>query len=144
MKTAKTITKTPITWIAGSSQIDHLFQIVPLLKKMPVSEISDVLAMVENSLLKQLLEEFDSEVQVLIFMHFDLEKQLSYFQAITKKQFSELFENMNSEQRSSWFQILTEQEQNDLLPFVVQRTGEKLISWSYYKSKRACKKAPVL
>ncbi|GEM_PF-4439608 len=144
MKTAKTSTKMPSTWIAGSSQIDHLFQIVPLLKKMPVNEVSDVLAMVDNTLLQQLLAEFDREAQVLIFLNFELEKQLSYFQAITKKQFSALFENMSSQQRSNWFQILTEQEQIDLLPFVVQRTGEKLISWSYYKSKKSCKKEPAL
>ncbi|WP_430614545.1 magnesium transporter MgtE N-terminal domain-containing protein [Flavobacterium sp. JP2137] len=144
MQTIKTSTRATVMGQPAGSQVDHLFQIVPVLKKMPVREISDVLVGVDNAVLMRLFKEFTTEIQAAIFTHFNLVKQLSYFQFIPKQQFSELFDNMSSQQRHDWFTVLTEQEQIELLPYVVPRIGETLTAWSTYKSRKACKKGKLL
>lgn len=144
MKTNKTTHTTPFPWKQESSQISHLFQIMPLLKKMPAIAVSDVLAAVDNAVLQELLNEFEIEFQVRIFTLFSLEKQLSYFQHISKIQFALLFDNMSSDQRINWFQMLTVQEQIDLWPHIIPRKEEQLILWSSYKRIKRGKKTDTL
>lgn len=144
MKMIKANAPARVLSLSEISQREHLLQILPLLNKMNAIEVSEVLSMVDNALLAQMLREFDLPFQVAIFTHFNLLKQLSYFQSISKRQFSLLFDAMSSPERISWFQVLTEQEQQELLPCVTTRAGEKLIAWSFYKREFRVKKIKQL
>ncbi|MTG96624.1 MULTISPECIES: magnesium transporter [Myroides] len=117
--------------------IDQMMTMLPVLKKMPIIDISEVLSLMENKDLFTVLCEFPISEQGEIFAEFPLVKQLSFFQQISKKRFSKIFEEMPSDARADLFQILTQQEQIDLLPFLNKHIRENVLALSSYPADTA-------
>ncbi len=117
--------------------LDQIVEVVPLLKKMPIIDVSEVLCLLDNKHLIQIFAEFSPLQQGLIFSEFTLSKQLSYFQQLSKKKFAKLFENMPSDSRADLFQVMTQQEQIDLIPFLTKKTRENVLALSSYPADTA-------
>ncbi|WP_267740637.1 magnesium transporter [Myroides injenensis] len=117
--------------------LEQMMTMIPMLKKMPIIDISETLSLMENKDLLVILNEFSVEEQGNIFAEFALIKQLTFFQQISKKRFSKIFEEMPSDARADLFQILTQQEQIDLLPFLSKKIREDVLALSTYPSDTA-------
>lgn len=117
--------------------LDQMIKMLPVLKKMPVIDVSEALSLMETKELFVILSEFPLEHQAEIFAVFPLVKQLSIFQHVSMKRFSKLFELMPSEDRADLFQILTQQEQIDLLPFLTKPIRENVLALSSYPEDTA-------
>ncbi|WP_410878075.1 magnesium transporter [Myroides sp. DW712] len=117
--------------------LDQMIKMLPVLKKMPVIDVSEALSLMETKELFLILREFPLEHQAEIFASFPLVKQLSVFQQLSMKRFARLFEQMPSEDRADLFQILTQQEQIDLLPFLTKPVRENVLALSSYPEDTA-------
>lgn len=117
--------------------LDQMMEMIPLLKKMPLIDVSEALALMENKDLLVVFNEFSLAEQAEIFAEFPLVKQLAFFQQISKKRFSKIFEEMASDARADLFQVLTQQEQIDLLPFLSKQTREDVLTLSSYPADTA-------
>lgn len=113
-------------------RIDELMDLVPVMKKMPVVEVGELLAVVDETYVFSILEKFTKEQQGLIFAEFPIAKQISLFKSVSQKRFAEIFECMPSDYRADLFQHLTQKEQAALLPFLSKKVREDVITLSAY------------
>lgn len=111
---------------------EQLQEWIPVMQKMPVVEVGELLSTVDAALLPDILGMFSGNQQGYIFCEFSLEKQLSLFQLMSKRRFSKIFENMPSEYRADFFQELDQRDQVALLPFLSKRVREDVIQLSAY------------
>ena len=114
------------------NQIDTVLELAPVLKKMPVVEVGEILNQLDETLLFSVLDQFSPQQQGLIFAEFSMHKMISIFQTTSKKRFSVIFENMPSEIRADLYQHLSQDEQAELLPFLSKKTRENVIQLSSY------------
>jgi magnesium transporter len=117
--------------------IDQIIEMVPVMKKMPVVEVAEILQAIDETYLFNLLDRFTLEQQGLIFSEFPMVKQLDLFKSVSKKRFAQIFENMPSENRADFFQHLTQEEQSSLLPFLSKNVREDVIKLSAYPPETA-------
>lgn len=119
------------------NSMEKITMVMPVIKKMPIIDVSEVLSLVENDDLVVIFNEFTHEEQGEIFAEFPLVKQLSFFQRVSKKLFSKIFEEMPSDARADLFQLMTQQEQVDLLPYLSKSIRENVLSLSSYPADTA-------
>jgi magnesium transporter len=117
--------------------IDQIIEMVPVMKKMPVVEVAEILQAIDETYLFNILDRFSLEQQGLIFSEFQMVKQLDLFKSVSKKRFAQIFENMPSENRADFFQHLTQKEQSSLLPFLSKIVREDVIKLSAYPPETA-------
>lgn len=117
--------------------IDQLIEMVPVMKKMPVVEVGELLQAIDETYLFTVLDRFSPEQQGLIFSEFPMVKQLTLFKSVSKKRFARIFENMPSDNRADFFQHLTQKEQADLLPYLSKKVREDVINLSAYPPETA-------
>jgi magnesium transporter len=117
--------------------IDQIIEMVPVMKKMPVVEVAEILEAIDETYLFNILDRFTLEQQGLIFAEFPMVKQLDLFKSVSKKRFAQIFENMPSENRADFFQHLTQEEQSSLLPFLSKNVREDVIKLSAYPPETA-------
>lgn len=117
--------------------IDQIIEMVPVMQKMPVVEVAEILLSIDETYLLNVLDRFTPEQQGLIVAEFPLVKQLNLFKAISQKRFAKLFENMPSDNRADFFQHLTQQEQSLLLPYLPKKIREDVIALSAYHPETA-------
>jgi magnesium transporter len=114
------------------NQVDTVFELAPVLKKMPIVEVGEILNQLDEMLLFAVLDQFTPKQQGLIFAEFSMKKMIDIFQTCTKKRFAIIFENMPSEIRADLYQHLTQEEQADLLPYLSKSIRENVIQLSAY------------
>lgn len=112
--------------------VNQLLEAVPVMKKMPVVEVGEILADVDVDYLLDILDRFSEKQQGLIVAEFPMVQQLNFFQNISKKRFASIFEEMPSDERADLFQHLTQREQTELLPFLRKAIREDVVSLSAY------------
>ncbi|MCX7651134.1 MAG: magnesium transporter [Flavobacteriales bacterium] len=113
-------------------QIDRIIEMVPVLRKMPVVEVGEILQELDNEYVFSVLENFPLREQGLIFSEFPIKRQLDLFRTISRKRFAEVFEHMPSDSRVDFFQHLVQEEQATLLPFLSKKVREDVIRLSAY------------
>jgi magnesium transporter len=118
-------------------QIDQLIELVPVMQKMPVIEVAEILQSIDETYLLNVLDRFSTEQQGLIVAEFPMVKQLNLFKGTSQKRFAKLFENMPSDNRADFFQHLTQQEQSLLLPYLSKKVREDVIELSAYPPETA-------
>ena len=119
------------------NQIDRIMKLVPVLKKMPVTDVSDILYGIDEIYLFDILDAFPDEHQGLVFSEFPMARQLELSRTVSKKRFAIIFENMPSDNRADFFQHLTLDEQASLLPFLSKKVREDVIALSAYPPETA-------
>jgi magnesium transporter len=124
-------------WVEALQDRDKTRELVPLLQKMPVVEVGEILQQLENEDLIEVLPLFTPEQQGLIFSEFDMVRQVDFFRHISKKRFGRVFENMLSDSRADLFQQLERDEQVALLPFLNRATREDVLKLSAYPPETA-------
>jgi magnesium transporter len=117
--------------------IDQLIELVPVMQKMPVIEVAEILQSIDETYLLNVLDRFTTEQQGLIVAEFPMVKQLNLFKGSSQKRFAKLFENMPSDNRADFFQHLTQQEQSLLLPYLSKKVREDVIELSAYPPETA-------
>jgi magnesium transporter len=117
--------------------LDQIIEMVPVMKKMPVVEVAEILQAIDETYLFNILDRFTLEQQGLIFAEFPMVKQLDLFKTVSKKRFAQIFENMPSENRADFFQHLTQEEQSSLLPYLSKNVREDVIKLSAYPPETA-------
>ncbi len=123
--------------IEGGKRIDQLMEMVPVMRKMPVVEVGEILQDIDETYLFNVLDRFSLEQQGLIFSEFPIAKQLRLFKSVSQKRFAHIFEHMPSDYRADLFQHLTPKEQAALLPFLPKRVREDVITLSAYPPETA-------
>lgn len=123
--------------VSDYETLDEIMDIVPMLQKMPVVEVGQVLEKVEDQDLFSVLDKFSPSLQGLIFSEFSDAKQLSVFNSFSKKRFGIIFENMPSDYRADLFQNLDQHDQVSLLPFLSKSVREDVITLSAYPPETA-------
>ncbi len=119
------------------NHIEQIIELVPMMKKMPVVEVGEILSEVDDVYLFTILDHFTPEQQGLIFAEFPITKQLDLFKSVSRKRFAEIFEHIPSDYRADFFQHLTQQEQADLLPYLSKKVREDVIQLSAYPPETA-------
>lgn len=117
--------------------IDQIIDLVPVMKKMPVVEVGEILMNIDEVYLFSILDHFTPEQQGLIFAEFPIVKQLNLFKSVSQKRFAEVFEFMPSDNRADFFQHLTQDEQVALLPYLPKKVREDVIQLSSYPPETA-------
>ncbi len=117
--------------------IDQIIELVPVMQKMPVIEVAEILQSIDETYLLNVLDRFTTEQQGLIVAEFPMVKQLNLFKGTSQKRFAKLFENMPSDNRADFFQHLTQQEQSLLLPYLSKKVREDVIELSAYPPETA-------
>lgn len=123
--------------VKNFEQIDQIIDLVPMLKKMPVVEVAEILDLVDDSYLLSILDYFTPAQQGLLVSEFNIVKQIDLFKTSSRKRFAEIFEYMPSDARADLFQHLTQQEQAELLPYLSKKTREDVIHLSAYPPETA-------
>lgn len=118
-------------------RLDQIIEMVPVLKKLPVVEVGEILQGIDEIYLLNILDRFTPEQQGLIVAEFPVVKQLNLYKSISQKRFAEIFENMPSDNRADLFQHLTQQEQAALLPYLSKKIREDVIQLSAYPPETA-------
>jgi magnesium transporter len=117
--------------------IDQIIELVPVMQKMPVIEVAEILQSIDETYLLNVLDRFTTEQQGLIVAEFPMVKQLNLFKVTSQKRFAKIFENMPSDNRADFFQHLTQQEQSLLLPYLSKKVREDVIELSAYPPETA-------
>ncbi len=117
--------------------IDQITTVIPLLKKMPVIEVSELLLRIDEGHQLHILSGFTPKQQGAIVSDFPLARQLALFRSAGVKRFALIFENMPSESRADMFPRLTPEEQTALLPFLSKTVRENVIRLSAYPPETA-------
>ena len=125
------------TWIGDLGNKEKARELIPVMQKMPVVEVAEILQELENEVLVDVFPMFTGEQQGLIFSEFDMTRRLDFFQHVSKKRFAKVFENMYSDSRADTFQHLTQQEQIALLPYLSKATREDVLRLSSYPPETA-------
>lgn len=123
--------------VKGFERVEKVIELVPLLKRMPVVEVAEILSDIDENYLLSVLDYFSPSQQGLIVAEFHIIKQLEIFKNTSRKRFSLIFEHMPSEARADLFQHLTQQEQAELLPYLRKKTREDVIHLSAYPPETA-------
>ncbi|AJA68444.1 MULTISPECIES: magnesium transporter [Myroides] len=119
------------------NSMEKITMMLPVIKKMPIIDISELLSRVANDDLVLVFNEFTIAEQGEIFAEFPLVKQLGFFQRVSKKLFARIFEEMPSDARADLFQLMTQQEQVDLLPYLTKNIRENVLALSSYPAHTA-------
>lgn len=119
------------------NHIEQIIELVPMMKKLPVVEVGEILSEIDEVYLFTILDHFTPEQQGLIFAEFPITKQLDLFKSVSRKRFAEIFEHIPSDYRADFFQHLTQQEQADLLPYLSKKVREDVIQLSAYPPETA-------
>ncbi|MFN4300082.1 MAG: magnesium transporter [Thermaurantimonas sp.] len=125
------------TLVKDFEKIDQIIELIPMLKKMPVVEVAEILDQVDESYLLSILDYFTLTQQGLIVSEFNIVKQIDLFKTTSRKRFADIFEHMPSDSRADLFQHLTQQEQAELLPYLSKKTREDVIHLSAYPPETA-------
>ena len=123
-------------WIILSEK-QKIRELMPALQKMTLVEVAEVLDPLEEGTILEALEFFDAESQSKILSHFDIRRQLSFFQKISKSRFAPLFENMASDDRCDLFQHMSQEEQAAILPYLSKEAREDVVKLSAYPPETA-------
>lgn len=123
-------------WIILSEK-QKIRELMPALQKMTLVEVAEVLDPLEEGTILEALEFFDAESQSKILSHFDIRRQLSFFQKISKSRFAPLFENMASDDRCDLFQHMSQEEQAAILPYLSKEAREDVVRLSAYPPETA-------
>ncbi len=123
--------------IEGLIRAQEWEALVAILKKMPVVDVVEVLAQLEDDILIEVLGYFNVEEQGYIVSDFDLEKQLKVFDLLDRKSFADIFTNMASDIRADLYQELDREQQLQLLPFLNKKTREDVTHLSSYDPETA-------
>lgn len=123
--------------VKNFDRVDQIIDLVPMLKKMPVVEVAEILDLVDESYLLSILDYFTPTQQGLIVSEFSIVKQIELFKTTSRKRFAEIFEFMPSDSRADLFQHFTQQEQAELLPYLSKKTREDVIHLSAYPPETA-------
>ncbi len=123
--------------IRDFKHIDQLIELVPVMQKMPVIEVAEILQSIDETYLLNVLDRFSLEEQGLIVSEFPMVKQLNLFKGTSQKRFAKLFEYMPSDNRADFFQHLTQQEQSLLMPYLSKKVREDVIVLSAYPPETA-------
>lgn len=126
-----------ILWLEELTDKEKARQLIPIMQKMPVVEVGEIMQELANEDLVEVLPLFTPEQQGLIFSEFDITRQLDYFQNVSRKRFARVFENMVSDSRADLFQHFTQQEQISLLPYLSKITREDVLRLSAYDPETA-------
>ncbi|TVQ20473.1 MAG: magnesium transporter [Bacteroidetes bacterium] len=126
-----------ISWFEELSNMERARELVPVLQKMPVVEVSEILQELSNETLLEVLPMFTPEQQGLVFSEFDITRQLDFFQHTSRKRFARIFENMVSDSRADLYQHFTQQEQISFLPYLSKTTREDVLKLSSYDPETA-------
>ncbi|MGY6560881.1 MAG: magnesium transporter [Luteibaculaceae bacterium] len=118
-------------------QLNQILELIPVLKKMPIIEVAEILSQIDETFVFSVLDEFEPLQQSLIFADFPLVKQLDLFKHVSKKRFAPIFEQIPSDIRVDLFQHLTQEEQAELLPFLTKSTRENVQSLNAYPPETA-------
>lgn len=125
------------TVVKEFDKVDQIIDLIPLLKKMPVVEVAEILDQVDESYLLSILDFFTLPQQGLIVAEFNISKQINLFKTTSRKRFADIFEHMPSDTRADLFQHLTQHEQAELLPYLTKKTREDVIHLSAYPPETA-------
>lgn len=123
-------------WIILSEK-RKIRELMPALQKMTLVEVAEVLDPLEEGTILEALEFFDAESQSKILSHFDIRRQLTFFQKISKSRFAPLFENMASDDRCDLFQHMSQEEQAAILPYLSKEAREDVVRLSAYPPETA-------
>ncbi|EKB48353.1 magnesium transporter [Cecembia lonarensis] len=123
-------------WIILSEK-QKIRELMPALQKMTLVEVAEVLDPLEEGTILEALEFFDAESQSKILSHFDIRRQLAFFQKISKSRFAPLFENMASDDRCDLFQHMSQEEQAAILPYLSKEAREDVVRLSAYPPETA-------
>ncbi|MGY6742745.1 MAG: magnesium transporter [Cecembia sp.] len=123
-------------WIILSEK-QKIRELMPALQKMTLVEVAEVLDPLEEGTILEALEFFDAESQSKILSHFDIRRQLTFFQKISKSRFAPLFENMASDDRCDLFQHMSQEEQAAILPYLSKEAREDVVRLSAYPPETA-------
>ncbi|MFN3557495.1 MAG: magnesium transporter [Bacteroidales bacterium] len=126
-----------IEWLEELTDKDKARELVPVLQKMPVVEVGEILQELSNEDLLEVLPLFTPEQQGLIFSEFDITRQLDFFQHTSRKRFAGIFEKMVSDSRVDLYQHFTQQEQISFLPYLSKATREDVLKLSSYEPDTA-------
>lgn len=118
-------------------QIDRIIEMVPVLRKMPVVEVGEILQEVDDEYIFTILGYFPPREQGLLFAEFPLIRQLNLFRTVARRRFAEIFEHMPSDNRADFYQHLTQEEQATLLPYLSKKVREDVIRLSAYPPETA-------
>jgi len=119
------------------TRVDMVLELVPVLKKMPLVEVSELLAPIDDVFLLSVLDQFRPEHQGQIVAEFPMYRQLSFFKSISRRRFVSIFENMPSENRADFYLEISLQEQAELLPYLTKKVREDVIKLSSYPPETA-------
>ncbi|TVQ76704.1 MAG: magnesium transporter [Flavobacteriales bacterium] len=125
---------------ALANNFQHISQVIdciPVMKKMPVVEVGEILQGLDIDYLIELLRYFSETQQGLIVAEFPVLRQIELFQNTSRKHFAPIFENMPSEHRADLFQHLTQKEQAGLLPYLTKKIRDNVIQLSAYPPENA-------
>lgn len=123
-------------WIILSEK-QKIRELMPALQKMTLVEVAEVLDPLEEGTILEALEFFNPESQSKILSHFNIRRQLSFFQKISKSRFAPLFENMASDDRCDLFQHMSQKEQAAILPYLSKEAREDVVKLSAYPPETA-------
>jgi len=126
-----------ILWREKLADKEKAPELVPILQKMPVVEVGEILQELSNEHLLEVFPLFTPEQQGLIFSEFDITRQLDFFQHTSRKRFARIFENMESDSRVDLYQHFTQQEQISFLPYLSKATREDVLKLSAYEPDTA-------
>ncbi|MFN3529033.1 MAG: magnesium transporter [Bacteroidia bacterium] len=121
----------------GLKQAAEIIELVPVLKKMPVVEVGETLARLEDEYLIQVLELFSGKQQGLILAEMPIQRQLSLFHGMSRKRFALIFEHMPSDSRADLYQHFSAEEQASLLPYLSRDTRDDVTRLSAYPPETA-------
>ncbi|TVQ92414.1 MAG: magnesium transporter [Bacteroidetes bacterium] len=126
-----------LEWLELLSNKEKAREMVPVLQKMPVVEVGEILQELTNEDLLDFLPLFTPEQQGQIVSEFDITRQLDLFQHTSRKWFARVYENMDSDIRADLFQHFTQQEQISFLPYLSKATREDVLKLSSYEPDTA-------
>ena len=124
-------------WLEDLVIRDKTARVVSQLQRMPLVEVAEILAELENEDLIEVLPHFSEEQQGQIFSEFDMPRKLDFFRHISKKRFAKVFGNMLSDSRADMFQHMDQEEQTALIPYLDKVTREDVLKLSAYPPETA-------
>jgi magnesium transporter len=119
------------------TKMSSFLQNIDALQKLPVADVADLMAELEDEHIAEILPKFKVQFQGLIFSDLPMVRQLGVFKMLSVKTFAQVFETMPSDNRADFFQHLTQEEQSLLLPYISKKVREDVITLSAYPPETA-------
>ena len=113
-------------------QRSKIVELLELMEDIPEVEVCEFLISKPDIEVLNFLELLAPEDRGRIFDSFEVDYQLRYFRVLDKEAAANIFENMSSEIRADLYQELEANEQIELLPFLIKKVREDVISLSSY------------